>query len=60
MWICRICMSYILGTVLGMGALGTWFAMFLDWIVRIVFFAVRLHSNKWQHRELQQKMAAVD
>ena len=53
-------MSYILGTVLGMGALGTWFAMFLDWIVRIVFFAVRLHSNKWQHRELQQKMAAVD
>ena len=42
------------------GALGTWFAMFLDWIVRIVFFAVRLHSNKWQHRELQQKMAAVD
>lgn len=60
MWICRICMSYILGTVLGMGALGTWFAMFLDWIVRIVFFAVRLHSNKWQHRELQQKMAAVE
>lgn len=60
MWICRICMSYVLGTMLGMGALGTWFAMFLDWVFRIIFFAARLHSNKWQHREMQQKMAVVD
>lgn len=28
MWICRICMSYVFGTMLGMGVLGTWFAMF--------------------------------
>lgn len=58
MWICRICMSYVFGTVLGMGVLGTWFAMFLDWAVRIVFFAYRLHTDKWQHRELHQKLSA--
>lgn len=58
MWICRICMSYVFGTMLGMGVLGTWFAMFLDWVFRIIFFVVRLQSNKWQHRELQQKLSA--
>ena len=51
-------MSYVFGTMLGMGVLGTWFAMFLDWVFRIIFFVVRLQSNKWQHRELQQKLSA--
>jgi len=34
--------------------------MFADWIFRIFFFAYRLHSNKWQHRELENKLAAAD
>ena len=54
MWICRICMSYVLGTLLGLGVLGTWFAMFLDWVFRILFFAMRLHSNKWQHKSIAE------
>lgn len=58
MWVCRICMSYVFGTVLGMGVLGTWFAMFLDWVVRIIFFAVRLRSDKWLHLEMHQKLDA--
>lgn len=58
MWLCRICMSYVFGTMMGMGVLGTWFAMFLDWVFRIIFFVIRLRSNKWQHREMHQKMAA--
>ena len=60
MWLCRICLSYVFGTMMGLGALGTWFAMFADWIFRIFFFAYRLHSNKWQHRELENKLAAAD
>ncbi len=60
MWLCRICLGYVFGTMMGLGALGTWFAMFADWIFRIFFFAYRLHSNKWQHRELENKLAAAD
>lgn len=47
MWICRIGMSYVFGTMMGMGVLGTWFAMFLDWVARIILFLWRLRSDKW-------------
>lgn len=47
MWICRIVMGYFLGIVLDLGVMGVWFGMFLDWIVRSIFFYRRLKSNKW-------------
>lgn len=59
MWICRICMSYVFGTMLHMGVLGTWFAMFLDWAVRIVFFAARLRTDKWLPAEEAAAPASV-
>lgn len=47
MFICRIVMAYLLGKYLNMGVLGTWFAMFLDWVVRSVCFIYRYFSRKW-------------
>ncbi len=47
MFIMRIGGSYIMGTLLGMGVLGVWFAMFSDWTVRIIFFVGRYLSGKW-------------
>ena len=47
MFIARIGGSYVLGTLLGLKVLGTYLAMFLDWVVRIVFFYTRYKSNKW-------------
>lgn len=41
MFICRVFLSYILGIGFGMGAIGVWCAMVVDWIARVVCFEVR-------------------
>ena len=47
MFFARVAGAYILGTVMGLGVVGTRIAMYIDWIVRIVFFAIRYKSGKW-------------
>ena len=49
MWIFRIGFSYILGQYLGLGVLGTWFAMFVDWVVRATVFVTRFARGKWKN-----------
>lgn len=48
MWIFRIVTSYILGKSMGMGAIGVWIGMILDWIFRIICFTFRYRSGKWK------------
>lgn len=48
MWIFRIAFSYILGGYFGLGVLGVWIAMVIDWCVRAVCMAVRYRSGKWK------------
>ena len=51
MWIFRIFAGYILGIVLGLGVLGIWIAMYIDWIVRGTMYFIRLRGNEWlKHR----------
>lgn len=47
MWIFRICIGYILGIVLGLGVLGVWIGMFIDWAVRGLMYFYRLRGEKW-------------
>lgn len=47
MWGARIVAGYTLGIVLGFGVVGIWMGMFLDWIVRGLFFWWRLVSGRW-------------
>lgn len=48
----RLVMSYVIGGMLGLGLLGVWIAMFIDWIVRAIFFVGRYFSGKWMNRQL--------
>lgn len=50
MAIFRILASYIIGYRMGMGAIGVWIAMILDWICRASCFIFRLLSGKWQEK----------
>ncbi|UTD02015.1 MATE family efflux transporter [Treponema socranskii subsp. buccale] len=64
MWVVRIGMSYVLkwtdmfgltaqfGWPLSFGALGVWFAMILDWIVRSSCFVYRFRSGKWKQKRV--------
>ncbi|MGN0984811.1 MAG: MATE family efflux transporter [Gemmiger sp.] len=52
MWIFRVVLSYIFVLQLGMGLLGVWFGMFIDWICRSVCFAVRFFRGKWMEHKV--------
>ena len=47
MWGCRVVAGYTLGVVLGMGVVGVWLGMFLDWTVRGALFYWRMISGRW-------------
>ena len=44
----RILFSIILGVNFGMGAIGVWAAMVLDWIFRLIGFIIRFRKGKWK------------
>lgn len=52
MWGVRIVFAYLLGTVLGFGVYGIWFAMVMDLAVRGGFMLLRFSKGKWQTKEL--------
>ncbi len=52
MWICRIFFSFVLGKWMGLGVLGVWIAMTLDWLVRAVLFILRYISEQWQIQKM--------
>lgn len=44
----RIGFSYVLGVHMGMGAVGVWIAMVIDWIFRLTLFIGRYVSGRWK------------
>ena len=48
MWVFRIGCSYLLTRCFGFGILGVWLAMYIDWMVRGAFFALRFAGGKWK------------
>lgn len=48
MWIARVLVGWILSVKLGMGVMGVWYTMILDWIMRGIFYALRTASSKWE------------
>ena len=59
MFVFRVGFSYILGVRMGMGAVGVWIAMIIDWLVRISFFVGRYLSGRWRRLcHLEERAAA--
>lgn len=44
----RIGFSYIIGVHMGMGAIGVWIAMVMDWIFRVCCFVGRYAKGSWK------------
>ena len=49
MWLFRILCAYFLGKIVGIGLIGIWIAMIIDWAVRSIFFYIRYRGDKWKH-----------
>ena len=58
MFLFRVVGAYMLGTVFGLGVIGTRIAMYIDWVVRIIFFVWRYFSGKWMNYRLVGKTQA--
>ena len=43
----RLVFSYIIGVGMGLGAIGVWIAMVMDWIFRVTCFGIRFKSGRW-------------
>ena len=52
MVICRILFSYILAVIFTMGMMGTWYAMFLDWIVKAIIYTYHYIKGKWMNYQV--------
>lgn len=50
MFLCRIGLSFIFGRTFGMGAVGVWYAMIVDWVIRLTAFILRYLSGKWKDK----------
>jgi len=47
MFFVRICLALVFAHTLGMGGVGVWGAMILDWTARGIFFLARYRSGQW-------------
>ena len=52
MWVFRIGCSFLLCRRFGMGVMGVWLAMYIDWIFRAAAFIWRYLSGRWQNRQV--------
>lgn len=62
MWVFRIGLAYVIGKYMGLGVLGVWIAMTIDWAVRGCCNVIRFKGHKWEtksitSREKQEKIA---
>jgi len=50
MWCFRIGCGYLFAKFFGLGVIGTWLAMFVDWVFRAALFIWRWRSGKWESK----------
>ena len=43
-------LSVVLGIWMGMGAIGVWIAMDIDWVCRVICFVARYFSGAWTRK----------
>ena len=50
----RMGLSWILCVTMGLGAVGVWYAMVVDWICRIICFVTRFVTGTWKKNALKK------
>ena len=50
MWVFRVFLGYLLGIGLGLGAVGVYLGMCVDWVVRGILYYIRVRGCRWYRR----------
>ena len=53
MWMFRLVLGVLMAKQMGMGLIGVWLAMYVDWIVRGICFGLRYQSGKWKTKAIK-------
>ncbi len=48
----RVCFSAVLGMYFGLGAVGVWIAMVMDWVFRVTLFVTRFFRGTWRGKSV--------
>ena len=54
MWIFRVASARVLGITFGFGIIGVMWGMYIDWVVRSIFFTIRYRSGKWTEKRIKE------
>lgn len=60
MWVFRIGLAYVIGKYMGLGVLGVWIAMTIDWAVRGCCNIIRFRGHKWETKSITSRDKAQD
>ena len=52
MWVFRVASSYFFADTMGLGVLGVWIGMYVDWVFRSILFIIRYISGKWLEKRV--------
>lgn len=52
MWLFRLGGGYVLAVPVGMGVVGLYAGMFIDWLFRLILFVWRYQSGRWSRKKL--------
>lgn len=52
MWLFRVLMCYVFVLKMDMGLFGVWLGMYIDWICRMICFALRFAGGKWMEHKV--------
>lgn len=55
MWVFRLGFAYLLGIHMGLGLIGVWIAMTIDWVFRAICFTVRFKGHRWERKMIGGK-----
>jgi len=54
MWAFRVGLGYVLAVPVGLGAIGIWYGMIVDWIFRVICYFTRFRGERWtRHKVLE-------
>ena len=52
MWVFRVASSYFCAGTMGLGVLGVWIGMYVDWGFRTLLFVIRYRRGKWLEKRV--------
>lgn len=52
MWSIRVGLAYIFVTVFHFGAIGVWYAMYIEWVFKVLIYSLRYKSDAWLNKKV--------